>query len=208
VIDALGVEKATLVGHSFGGGPTMEAVLLAPARVRALVLADAAIGLDAPGAGGGAAGALLAVRPLRNAIVSATATNPLLSRSLLARFVARPEAVTDARVRVLQQPLAIRGATDAFGDWLHHFLTARDASLSTDSAAYRSLAVPTLVIWGDRDTTTPLPQGQRLAAVITGAELAIMPGVGHMPQIEDPPHFDRLLLDFLERQHPARRSPR
>jgi pimeloyl-ACP methyl ester carboxylesterase len=38
VIDALGARHATLVGHSFGGGPTMEAVLLAPERVRGLVL--------------------------------------------------------------------------------------------------------------------------------------------------------------------------
>ena len=48
LLDTLGAERAYLVGHSFGGGPTMEAVLQAPARVSALVLADAAIGLDAP----------------------------------------------------------------------------------------------------------------------------------------------------------------
>ena len=206
VIDAPGVEQATLVGHSFGGGPTMEAVLLAQARVRALVLADAAIGLDAPvRGGGGPAAALLAIRPVRNALVSATATNPLLSRSLLARFVARPEAVNPARVRVLQRPLVIRGATDAFGDWLFHFLTAFDVSLSADSSAYRVLAVPALVIWGDLDTTTPLAQGRRLAEVIPGAELAVMPGVGHMPQIEDPPAFNQLLVEFLQRQHPPPR---
>ena len=159
VLDALGVRQATLVGHSFGGGPTMEAVLLAPQRVRALVLADAAIGLDAAGSGGGGpAATLLGVRPLRNAIVSATATNPLLSRSLLARFVARPEAVTDARIRVLQAPLVLRGATDAFGDWLLDFLTSREVSLSATPAAYRGLAMPTLIIWGDLDTTTPPAQ--------------------------------------------------
>lgn len=205
VLDALGVERATLVGHSFGGGPTMEAVLLAPRRVHALVLADAAIGLGAA-AGGGPAAALLAFRPVRNTVVSATATNPLLSRSLLSRFVARPEAVTDARVRVLQAPLALRGATDAFGDWLLDFLTSRDVSLSTDAAAYRSLALRTLIIWGDLDTTTPLAQGRRLAELIAGAELAVMPGVGHMPQIEDPAHFNRLLLTFLARGDAAGRS--
>ena len=205
VIDALGVERATLVGHSFGGGPTMEAVLLAPERVRALVLADAAIGLDAPARSGGLAAALLALGPVRNAVVSATATNPLLSRSLLERFVARPEAANPARVRVLQRPLVIRGATEAFGDWLLHFLTARDPSLSAASASYRGLAVPALVIWGDRDTTTPLSQGQRLAQVIPGSELAVMPGVGHMPQIEDAPAFNELIVGFLQRQHPAPR---
>ena len=204
VIDALGVERVTLVGHSLGGGPTMEAVLLAPPRVRAPVLADAAIGLDVASAGGGPVATVLSARALRNAVVSATATNPLLSRSLLARFVARPAAVTDARVRVLQQPLVVQGATDAFGDWLLDFLTARDVLLSTDSTTYRSLALPTLIIWGDRDTTTPLPQGQRLAQVIAGADLAVMPGIGHMPQLEDVDQFNRLLLTFLERQRGAR----
>ena len=199
VLDALGARQATLVGHSFGGGPTMEAVLLAPQRVRRLVLADAAIGLDAPAGGGGGPALVLRARPLRNAFVASTVTNPLLTRRLLTLFVADPGAVTDARVQVLQAPLAVQGATEAFGDWLLDFLTSREVALSTHADVYRAVALPTLVIWGDRDTTTPLTQGQRLAGLIAGAELAIMPGVGHMPQIEDPAQFNRLLLAFLEK---------
>ena len=84
------------------------------------------------------------------------------------------------------------------------FLTSHDVLLSTDSTTYRSLALPTLIIWGDRDTTTPLPPGQRLAQVIAGADLAVMPGIGHMPQLEDVDQFNRLLLTFLERQRGAR----
>jgi pimeloyl-ACP methyl ester carboxylesterase len=200
VIDALGVQQATLVGHSFGGGPTMEAVLLAPQRVRALVLADAAIGLDAVGGGGSGPAVVLRARPLRNALVAATVTNPLLTRRLLTQFVANPSAVTDARVHLLQGPLVVQGATDAFGDWLFDFLTSREVALSTHGDAYRALALPTLVIWGDRDTTTPLAQGQRLAHLIAGAELAVMPGIGHMPQIEDVAQFNRLVLAFLQKQ--------
>ncbi len=198
VIDALGVEPATLVGHSFGGGPTMEAVLLAPPRVRALVLADAAIGLDAEAAGDAGPPLLLRARPLRNALVSATVTNPLLTRRLLTRFVADPAAVTEQRVELLQAPLVVRGATDALGEWPLDFLTSREPTLSTRADAYRPLALPTLVIWGDRDTTTPLAQGRRLAQLIAGAELAVMPGIGHMPQIEDVAQFNRLLLAFLQ----------
>jgi pimeloyl-ACP methyl ester carboxylesterase len=198
VIDALDVRQATLVGHSFGGGPTMEAVLLAPQRVRSLVLADAAIGLDAEAGGGGAA-LVLRARSLRNALVASTVTNPLLTRRLLAMFVANPGAVTEARVQVLQAPLVVQGATDAFGDWLLDFLTSREVALSADADSYRALALSTLVIWGDLDTTTPLAQGQRLAQLIAGAELAVMPGVGHMPQIEDAAQFNRLLLTFLQK---------
>jgi pimeloyl-ACP methyl ester carboxylesterase len=109
--------------------------------------------------------------------------------------------VTGARIQVLQAPLVVQGATDAFGDWLLDFVTSREVALSTQVDAYRALTLPTLVIWGDRDATTPLAQGRRLAQLIAGAELAIMPGIGHMPQIEDPAQFDRLLLAFLARSH-------
>ena len=177
----------------------MEAVLLAPERVRSLVLADAAIGLDAEAGGGRLATVMLRARPLRNALVAATVTNPWLTRRLLGQFVADPRAVTAARVQVLHAPLVVRGSTNAFGDWLLDFLTSREAALSTRADAYRAVVVPTLVIWGDRDATTPLAQGQRLTRLIAGAELAVMPGVGHMPQIEDTVRFNQLLLAFLDK---------
>jgi pimeloyl-ACP methyl ester carboxylesterase len=205
VIDALGVRQATLVGHSFGGGPTMEAVLLAPARVKALVLVDAAIGLDSPGGTGGIAADVLQVRPLRNAVVATTVTNPRMTRRLLSRFVEKQEAITPARIAVLQAPLAVQGGTAAFSDWLIEFLTSKEAPLSQRPDAYRALTLPTLVVWGDKDTVTPLAQGQRLSQLISGSELAVIPGIGHMPQIEDVEQFNRLLVTFLRKQHAASR---
>ena len=196
-LDALGVGEAIFVGHSFGAGPTMEAVLLAPARARRLVLVDAALGLDSPDGDGGITAIVLRPKRVRNAIVAATATNPLLTRRLLSRFIAVPAAASDARIRMLQAPLAVQGATDGFGEWLYDFLTVPDTGLSRRGDAYQSLKVPTLVLWGDRDTTTPLGDGQHIAQVIPGAYLVVMTGVGHMPQIEDGVAFNRLLLAFL-----------
>ena len=103
----------------------MEAVLLAPSRVRSLVLTDAAIGLEATGGAGPVVTAVLGVRPLRNALVAATITNPWLTRRLLTGFVADPAAVTDARIAVLQAPMVVQGGTDAFGSWLLDFVTMR-----------------------------------------------------------------------------------
>ena len=170
VLDALSIQRVVLVGHSFGGGPTMEAALRAPNRMAALVLADPAIGLDDPAGEPGVAGALMAIRPLRNAILSATVTNPLLTRVLLSRFVAKPEAVTPARVRVLQRPLVVKGSTNALGDWLVAFLSPEPGLLSQDPGAYASFDRQTLLIWGRLDTTTPLEQGNRLASVIPRSE--------------------------------------
>jgi pimeloyl-ACP methyl ester carboxylesterase len=183
----------------------MEAVLLAPERVKTLVLADAAIGLDSPVGSGGIAADMLGVRALRNAIVATTVTNPLLTRRLLSRFVEKQEAITEARLAVLQAPLALQGDTDAFGDWLLEFVTSQEAPLSKRPDAYRALTVPTLIIWGDKDTTTPLAQGKRLSQLISGSELAVMAGVGHMPQIEDVDQFNRLLMTFLRKQRAASR---
>src|SRR5262245_9304733 len=200
VIDALGLGQPTLVGHSFGGGPTLEAVMLDPGRVKALVLADAAIGLDAVDSGNSATTRLLRWRWFREAVVAATVTNPLLTRRLLTQFMARTSEATDARITMLQAPLVTQGATAAFGDWLFDFMTSREPALSRQPDAYRSLAVPTLIIWGDQDTTTPLSQGQRLAQLIPGSELTVMAGVGHMPQIEDVGRFNQLLLAYLRGQ--------
>jgi pimeloyl-ACP methyl ester carboxylesterase len=199
VLDGLGIRRAVLVGHSFGGGPTLEAALRAPDRVEALVLADPAIGLDDPSEGGGAAAAVLSVRPLRNALLSATVTNPLFTGRFISRFVARQEAVTPERIAVLQRPLGVKGSTNALGDWVVSFLAPEPGLLSKDPAAYGSFDRRTLLIWGALDTTTPLAQGQRLAGVLRGSELVVMDGVGHMPQIEAPADFNRILLGFLAR---------
>ena len=199
VLDALGIQRAIFVGHSFGGGPTLEAALRRPDRVEALVLADPAVNFDAAPDGGGPVAAVLSIRPLRNAIISATATNPSLTHYLMSQFVAREEAVSPERVTVLQRPLAVRGSTNALGDWLVTFLTPETGLQTQSPAAYAAFNRPTLIIWGALDTTTPLDQGKRLAALIPGSRLEVMDGIGHMPQIEDPAGFDRLLLPFIER---------
>jgi pimeloyl-ACP methyl ester carboxylesterase len=121
----------------------------------------------------------------------------MLSRFLLSRFVARTEAVTDDRVRILQRPLVLKGTTNALGDWLMAFLTPEGGLLSQDPGAYASFRPRTLLIWGALDTTTPLEQGKRLAAVIPNAQLSVLDGVGHMPQIEDSARFNEILLAFL-----------
>jgi pimeloyl-ACP methyl ester carboxylesterase len=49
------------------------------------------------------------------------------------------------------------------------------------------------LIWGERDTVTPLEQGQRLKALIPSATMDVMPDVGHIPHIEHPQAFLELL---------------
>ena len=57
--------------------------------------------------------------------------------------------------------------------------------------------MPVKLIWGDKDTITPLWQGERLKQSIPQSSLAVLHGLGHIPQIEDPEVFNRALLAFL-----------
>lgn len=201
VLDALKIPRVVLVGHSFGGGPTMEAALLAPERIRALVLVDAALGLgDGTPQGNESSAvvnAILGAPPLRDALVATFLTNPMFTRKLLESFIADPVHATDARVAIYRRPNSVTGTTLAIGQWLPELLAPAGATPSRDPASYRALKIPVLVVWGDRDTITPLPQGKYLASLVPGARLAVLEGAGHIPQIEDPARFNELLVAFL-----------
>jgi len=198
LLDALKVRRAILVGHSFGAGPTVEATLLAPERIRALVLVDAALGVRADAAQAQPPSFLLraffAIRPLRDSVVAAFLTNPSFTRRLLQAFINDPARATDERVAVYRRPLAVKGTTRAVGEWLPALLAPSGAAASEDPASYRSLLMPVFVIWGDRDTITPLDQGRHLVDIVPGARLLVLPRVGHIPQIEEPAQFNGLLL--------------
>jgi pimeloyl-ACP methyl ester carboxylesterase len=200
-VDALGLAPVVLVGHSFGGGPTVEAALLAPDRVRGLVLVDAALGLPAEGARPAPPprllSAALAVRPLRDAVVATFLTNPRFTKRLLQSFIADPANATPARVAIYQRPLGQKGSTAAIGQWLPALLAPAEAAPSEDPASYARLRMPVVLIWGGRDTITPLAQGQRLARLVKGARLVVMDAVGHIPQLEDPAPFDAIFAQAL-----------
>jgi pimeloyl-ACP methyl ester carboxylesterase len=205
LVETLG-GPVVLVGHSFGARATIEAAMLAPERLRALVLVDAALGLhDANGdpvktaADGGptAVSAVLGIAPVRHGLVAATVTNPLLSRTLLQQLISRKEAATPQVVEMLQRPLGIDGSTAAAGNWLAWFVNPDSPQRSGQLGSYAALTAPTFVIWGETDSLTPLPQGRAIQGLLPSATLHVLPDTGHIPAIESPAAFDEALLGFL-----------
>ncbi len=59
------------------------------------------------------------------------------------------------------------------------------------------MAAPTLVIVGGGDQPTVLAAADAIAAGVAGARLAVMPGLGHVPNMEQPAEFNQLVFDFL-----------
>jgi pimeloyl-ACP methyl ester carboxylesterase len=202
VLDALSIDRAIFVGHSFGAGATVETVLTHPARVRGLVLVAAALGLQQPGVIPSepppALMALLNTPILSELLVSATATNPLLSRQLLAMMVARKDAATPELADILRRPMRRADTTRDFARWLKAFLTPDSGAKSMNPQAFATIKANTRLIWGDLDTLTPPAQGERLTSLIPGSKLSWLKGVGHIPQIEDAARFRPLLRQLLD----------
>ena len=84
-----------------------------------------------------------------------------------------------------QSPVAIRSA-------IHRMMHRPD---STPLLA--QVSVPTLVITGEEDEMIPVEESRRMASAIRGAKLVIIPGAGHLANIEQPDAFNTALSTFL-----------
>lgn len=208
VLDALEIRDVTLIGHSFGARPTVEAALLDPSRVRLLVLVDAALSpsstVQAPPPPS-AVVRTLATKPwLRDPLISATMTNPMLTRTLLQQLILDPADATDAQVAMVHAQFRLSGTTRAFGMWLEQFVMGGESPMNQDAARYATLAMPVLLLWGEEDTVTPLARAEALKPLLPNAELVTLPKTGHIPTIENPQGFREALLRFLDAHPPAR----
>jgi len=210
-IDALGTNGAldapvTLIGHSFGAGPALEAAMQGGTRIRQLVLVDPALGLGADGSPphctpGDSANPLLRSRGVRTALVAATATWPGLTVTMLKQFVHRKEVVTDTLVVPYQAPFARLGFSASLGDWAIAFADASCEGVgSLDPQKLRAWAAsgPAVsLIWGEQDSITPIAQAKALQTWMPSATLVTIPNVGHIPHIESPGAFADVLIRQL-----------
>ena len=191
LMDALGVQKAILVGNSAGGTVAAQAALQNPQRVSGLVLVDAAIfsngetrfGLMAP----------FIDTPQMARI------GPYLSRTMAGpqgtQFLSSawhdPSKITDKVSEGYRKPLLV-------DDWdigLWEFTKAGGGSEDLDKRL-KELEMPVLVITGDDDQIVPTELSVRLAAEIPGSTLRVIPACGHLPQEGCPATFLRAVSEF------------
>ena len=192
MLDHLGVKHCVLAGNSLGGEIAWEAALAMPLRVRQLVLVDAS----------GYAVQSEAV-PLALTVARSKALRWLLDyvlprglvQSSLRDVYGDPAKVTPELVDRYYDMALRAGNRRALGYRM-------DAGLVGESARIKTLALPTLVMWGARDRLIPLRFGQRFARDIVGSRLVVFDGLGHLPQQEDPLLTVLALQKFLDMEPP------
>ena len=194
VMDARGIARATLVGHSMGGNVLAWFAARHADRLDAAVLVDAATG---PTAGGGPAfvGSLVRLPNVRR-------IGQLLLRSQLdeARMADILRSAYADPTRVTAEDASGYAAPLQTVDWdLGLPAILRDSGDSAlDSPIGDILRVPTLIIWGRDDPWIPLASGEALRDALPGADWQIIDDAGHLPMEEQPAAFNDVFLAWLE----------
>ena len=191
-ISAIGLQKTSLAGLSLGGGIVLLYTLEYPGKVDKLVLVDSA-GL----------GKEMTV-PMRLGSI------PFLSRwfkvskpvlaSLMKRLVHDPGVITDDLVdfyyEMLAQPHAMRTVARVLSSVANLAGAKKDVLVYIRDRLSR-INSPTLIVWGREDRIIPLKHGIYGHGQIRGSRLQVFEQCGHIPNLEKPAEFNRLVLDFL-----------
>ncbi len=197
----LGHERATLVGHSLGGGIVMQLAYQFPELVERLVL------VSSGGLGSEVSGVLRAAAlPGSGLFIAVTAKTAGRAGSVLGRGLAavgwRPSADL-AEVARGYASLADEGRRNAFLGTVRSVINSRGQSVSASDRLYLAEDVPVLLIWGDRDPIIPISHGQHAHEAMPGSRLEVFEGVGHIPPVEAPERFVVVLERFLAETEPA-----
>jgi pimeloyl-ACP methyl ester carboxylesterase len=185
-LGAVGIGRATIVGHSMGSLIARRVALTYPDRVGRLVLIGAILGANE------LVGALRAavqdlVDPVPEQFVRAFQQSTL--------HTAVPEAFLD---RVVQESLKLPAR--AWQRVLDGIFAAPDVD------RLGQIAAPTLLVWGEHDAFFSREEQEHLAAAIPGARLTVYPETGHAPHWERPERVAHDIVSFLRETAPAQQS--
>ncbi|MGB0096710.1 MAG: alpha/beta fold hydrolase [Solirubrobacteraceae bacterium] len=197
----LGHERATLVGHSLGGGIAMQLAYQFPELTERLVL------VSSGGLGPEVSPVLRAAAlPGADLFIAATAKTASKAGAAVARGLGvvglRPSPDV-AEVARGYASLSDRARRAAFLATLRSVINWGGQSVDASDRLYLNAGIPVLIIWGERDPIIPVGHGERAHEAFAGSRLEVFEGVGHLPQLESPGRFVAVLERFLEETEPA-----
>lgn len=198
----LGHEKATVVGHSLGGGVAMQFAYQFPERCERLVLVDS-------GGLGREVHPLLraAALPGADIVLPLIAANWSLSAGqavagALGRLGLRAGSDLAEMARGYGS-LADREARAAFLHTLRAVIEPGGQRVSAIDRLYLAEEMPSLIVWGKRDPLIPVSHAQNAHDAMPGSLLEIFEDSGHFPQLDDPIRFAALVAEFIDSTEPA-----
>ena len=202
LLSHLEIPRATVVGHSFGGGVALQFAYQFPELLERLILVGpGGFGPDVtpviramtlPGAH--QVTGLLTLPVLRQVsvgVLNALAQTGIPQARDLDEVATILDSFADPRTRT-----AIRHVLRAVVDWRGQIIALSDRAYLLDH-------VPTCIIWGRNDMAIPVTHAGSAAALLPNARVEIIPNAGHLPFRDHPQRFTNIVRDFIRRTEPA-----
>lgn len=183
MLDALGIERADLVGNSFGGGLALQVAIRHPHRIRRLVLM-------------GSVGVRFDITPALDAVWGYTPSIETM-RGLLDLFAWDRSLVNDDLAKLRYEASIRPGFQESFAAMFPAPRQRWVDAMASNVDDIKALPHETLVIHGREDKVIPLDTSLTLAQWIPNAQLHVYGKCGHWTQIEHAARFARLVGDFL-----------
>ena len=202
LLTILGIDKVTVVGHSFGGGVAMQFAYQFPERTERLVL------VAAGGLGQEVSPAIRAIL-LPGFHQFAAALNLPVMRNLTRSLLT---GLADSGVPALRD---LDEVADIFESWadpktrraLRHLvrncIDMRGQVITMRDRAYLTAAMPMAIVWGMDDQVLPVKHAEVVAALASDARVEIFNDAGHFPHKDDPKRFIEFLTSFVAETKPA-----
>ena len=202
LLTILGIDKVTVIGHSFGGGVAMQFAYQFPERTERLMLvASGGLGPEvSPGIrmistpGFEQLMGVLTLPGLRHAGVlglRALAATPWKATRDLDEVATIFDSFKDKQARQ-----AVRHVVRAVVDWQGQIVTMADR-------AYLTEAMPMRVVWGRDDKVIPVRHASNAAALAPRSRVEVVPDAGHFPHKDDPERFVAIVTEFVRTTDPA-----
>jgi len=205
LLTLLGVERATIVGQSFGGGVAMQLAYQHPELCERLVLVDS-------GGLGHEVSWLLRLLTLPGAEYAMPVLFPRFVRqggNSVARFLFDRGLRADRVAEMWRAYASLTEAANrrAFVRTMRSVIDPGGQTVSAMDRLYLASHLPTLIIWGERDEIIPVSHAYAAHEAIPGSRLEVIEGVGHFPHVEQPLRFVRILTDFMATTEPSSFTP-
>jgi pimeloyl-ACP methyl ester carboxylesterase len=188
------LKDAVLIGNSMGGGVALMTYFQLreenPKRIKGLVLIDSA----------GYPQKLpwfiaMARIPVLNTLGGALLSPRFLTGLVLRKCYYNKDKITDEMIDTYAYYGSLPGAADAVQQTAKQIIPP---DMEAMIARYKTVRIPTLIIWGEQDEVVPLEGGRNFKRDIPDSVLVILPRCGHIPQEEEPLETRRLITEFLK----------
>jgi pimeloyl-ACP methyl ester carboxylesterase len=202
LLSSLGIDTVTLVGHSLGGGVAMQFAYQFPERTERLVLV-------ASGGAGRRVSPILRAAALPGAGIAIGALKLPGARTILNAVIEVLERLDtglglDAEdLARMVEALPDQTARSAFIRTLRSVIDWRGQVVTMLDRCYLVRGMPTLLMWGARDSVLPVDHAYKAHTAMPGSRLEIFEDAGHFPFRSDPARFVGLLEDFCASTEPS-----